>query len=640
MSALMGHDGTNRGANAAQRHLAPRMRTALIALVALASTVILSACGAKVDTVVNLDDGPKGTRVITLTLSSSDLTSYVTGGTAALDASLKRHKPAQLEYNGIKPSADGVVATFTVSFGSADEYRQKIAAILSASGSTTTPDIDIATENTLFVRGAVLHENFTSIDLLGWLPDGLVTDGVVTADNKSSVLETGSSTVVHAGVSTDAGSPVSFDAMQDTGITALSTRTTVHKDGSYRREIDYSMQAHSYATNTSGFDSFFKDATPPGGTLKPATDRSAGTVGWTITFDAKNADQVAKLTAHAVNSDRSAFGVTTEPAPDNAAVLITTITDNVDCSAICSPIAGPVTDTLLAPAGWQLISGADVGQATEKDGLAVTHQANGDPVVLQHAIPFQSVKVASVLGSDHSVDQTLTFVATNENVRLAGHAFTTMLKPVTGVGTLTTTKKGATTRYVVHIHADNPAQYDAKISKYVPGAGVRVTEGEGNGFFQADYTVSETLDLASTLARNGVTAGILYSTTVPFAQHVVTERSSLGQGGSADGRLAVWTSGTGVSVAVAGLPVSALVFWAVVAFVLLVAVGVSFALRRRIAAAIAQRRGERQRRAAAAPAVAAAEPVGATAWTEGTPPLPLVGEHGATAHEFTEADLL
>lgn len=638
MSAPTSHDEASRRATAAERRRPSRMRTALIAL---ACAAILSACGAKVDTVINLDDGPKGTRVITLTLSSSDLSSSVTGGTAALDASIKRHKPAQLEYNGIAPSADGVAATFTVSFGSGDEYKQKVAAILSASGSRITPNIDIATENTLFVRGAALHENFTSLDLLGWLPEGLVADKVVTESNKSNVLEAGSSTVVHAGVSANAGSPVTFDAMQDTGITALSMRTTITKDGSYQREIDYTMGADSYATNAAGFDNFFAGATPAGGKLTPAADRSAGTVGWTITFDAKDADQVGKLTAQALNSDRSAFSVTTKPAPDNAAILMTTIADSVDCSAICSPKAGPVTDTLLAPSGWQLISGAEAGTNAEPDSLAVTHQANGDPVVLQHTIPFQSVEVTTVLGYDHSVDQTLTFVATNENVQLAGDAFTKMLNPGTGAGTLTTTKQGATTQYVVHIHGDDPAQYRAKIAKYVPGARVDVTERAGNGFFRADYTVIETLDLASTLARNGVTDGIKYSTTVPFAQQFVAERSSVGEGGTVDGRRASWTSRTSVSVAVAGMPVSALVFWAVVAFVMLVGAGVSFALRHRIAAAIARRREVRQRRVVAISAIAETEPVGTPTWTGGMPPLlPPDGEHAATAREFTEADLV
>lgn len=623
----MNHAETNRRR--------PRRRTALVGLLALVCAVVLSACGAKVDTVINLDDGPKGTRVITLTLSSTDLTTNVVGGVPALDASIKQHKPAQLEYNGITPAAAGAVAaTFTVSFGSSDEYRQKVAAILAASGSTITPDIKIATENTLFVRGASLDENFTSLDLMGWLPGGLVTDGAVTEANKGNVLEASSNTVVHAGVRTDTGSTVSFDAMQDTGITALGTRTTLNKDGSYRREIDYTMTAAAYATNSPAFDAFFADATPPGGKLTPATDRSAGTVGWTITFDAKDADQVTKLTAHAVNSDRNTFGVTTKPAPDNAAVLMTTVVDNLDCSAICSPKAGPVTDTLLAPAEWQLVSGATAGQGAKSDGLTVTHQASGDPVVLQHSIPFQSVEVATALGGDHSVDQTLTFVATNDNADLSAGAFTTMLKPATGVGTLTATKKGATTSYVVQIYGDDPAQYNARISKYVPGAGIVVTEHAGAGFFAADYTVADTLDLASTLARNGVTDGIRYTVTVPFAQHVVTERSFLGGGGSADGRQASWVGAAGASVAVAGMTSAALVFWAVVAGLLLLAVIATFVFRRRITAAVAQRRTERQ-----SPATTAAAAGGAVPWTQ-TSPLPGVEVAEATAHEFTEADLL
>ena len=66
------------------------LRKVFPAVAALFCTVILSACGATVNTTLDANADFKGTRTITAVLSSGDLNEYVNGGADAIEKVVKK----------------------------------------------------------------------------------------------------------------------------------------------------------------------------------------------------------------------------------------------------------------------------------------------------------------------------------------------------------------------------------------------------------------------------------------------------------------------------------------------------------------------------------------------------------------------
>ncbi|WHP18218.1 hypothetical protein [Cellulomonas sp. ES6] len=631
-----------------------RRRTPVLAVLVVALVAVLSACGARVDTVFTLDDGPSGSRVMTLTLSRSDLDQYVSGGVAALEASIQNHKPAELDYAGTTVTEEAATATFTLTFDSADAYREKVAAVLAAGGRTEPPTIGLTTEDSLFLRGAAIEEDFTSLELLQWLADGLVADGTVSADNEGNILESGDTQVVYRGETTSAYQPISFADITDNGVTQVQLTTWLGGDGGYRRAVDIRMPEAAYASDPEAFDAYVAGVVPDGGELTVA-DSDGSSYGWVVTFAADDAATLATMTDQVLGSDGTEFSVTEEQDAQNPTRRHTEVVDVVSCDAICSPEAAPVVSTLVAPSGWEVGStSADATVEVTDEGVAVTHRPTSTPVAFDHAIPFESIHVSTTIGFDRSVEQTLTFDVSDEDVAAAGDGFERLLTPADGAGELTTSSADGTTSYVLVFSAQDVDDYNTQIASLSPGASLDLSPAEGDGFWWSRYRVHLDLDLAGSVASGGVASPISYETRVPFGYTISEQDSAVGDAGTVDGRVAT-AVGLGASdpvssIAVSGPTLAVLILVGVLLVLGLVVVVALVVFRQRVGAwidvRVARRAEKAAARAAAAPAaelpVLGGGPRGDTAGQPGTgeqhagPPV-LVGP---AAEQFSEADLV
>ena len=98
-----------------------RQRWMLLAVLLTIAALILSACGAKIETQLGLESADKGVRTMQVSFDLKDNQDKIKGGTQALDASLRKHLPSGLEYGGIQSEGDKARATFTLPFSSIDE---------------------------------------------------------------------------------------------------------------------------------------------------------------------------------------------------------------------------------------------------------------------------------------------------------------------------------------------------------------------------------------------------------------------------------------------------------------------------------------------------------------------------------------
>ncbi|BAV87513.1 hypothetical protein RA11412_1214 [Rothia aeria] len=224
---------TRDGAQATRTPMRACYLGVLLVLVAL----VLSACGARVETDLGLENAEKGSRTMSISFNMKDNKDYVKGDINSIDSSIKKHLPSELSYEGIQTDGDKARATFKLSFTSISEYRTKVENLLKLSGSSTTPTISISDSTTGLVQGVQVSENFSSKELLGWVPESLVVDGVIESKRKSSVLGTEDKTTVKMGdrelKNSSSSTPISVKDIKDNGFGFVLVDAQVQQNGSY-----------------------------------------------------------------------------------------------------------------------------------------------------------------------------------------------------------------------------------------------------------------------------------------------------------------------------------------------------------------------------------------------------------------------
>lgn len=108
-----------------------------------------------------------------------------------------------------------MVASFQLDFSSPQDYLTKVRAII---GGSKDPTSDIQNINTPLVNGVVGKENFTSRDLLEWLPQGLEQDGIVDSGNVGNVLDSENNmTLTIGGKNFTSQTPLDVEHVADNG---------------------------------------------------------------------------------------------------------------------------------------------------------------------------------------------------------------------------------------------------------------------------------------------------------------------------------------------------------------------------------------------------------------------------------------
>lgn len=475
------------------------VRRVLGAVLALATVVVLTACGARIDTTMNVGDDGSGSRVMVATLSGEDL-AKLSNGSAAIDASIQKNLPGELTYSGITPTADGgATVTLTLFFTSSDDYEEKAKALL-YKGGTDESGLDFAVTDSLLLKGIRIEEDFGSYELLKWLFDGLIADGVVAESDAGNLYEVGSSVLNFGGESVNQNGWYDYTAVVDNGFTDVAMATDIADPDKITRTITYSVTEAKYDSNKALYDEFFAKSTPPGADLSANDD---GT--WEMTFSG-DAKAISENTDTSTGGKRSELAVKTAVAADDPATLTTTVTDVASCESICAGGAA-VQDTVTGGAGY-----------TPKS-IEVDTSVNG-PVVFENVPAITSADAKFEFGIFGAVTGTVTFVVPNKSVALVGDGFATLFRPAKGVGTLTSEKGPNDTTFTTVIKGDDAATFAAAYAQWAPGSVVSAIELDGSSLFGREMSYDIDPGLSSILNRHAVTGSTTASVALPLGQSV------------------------------------------------------------------------------------------------------------------------
>ncbi|WP_437583836.1 hypothetical protein ACSAGD_00940 [Paramicrobacterium sp. CJ85] len=568
-------DAALSGAPARRSRRTDSWKRAILAFFGLAVACLLTACGAVIDTTLVVNDDGSGKRTITATVDGSDL-DEVDGGADAIETTITENIPSGMEYNGQKAGGDdGVVFSFAIEFESQKDYTEKVIGILGAGGVTDIEtEIEIVVADSVFREGVSVQENFTSQDLLQWLVEAMVDDGLVDDSDADDLSELGKTVVEVDGVGHDTSSAIDYSDISDYGIRDLSVVTEGLETGSYTRTISYDLSRETYSRDAAGYDEFFTSATPKGGEL---TEPDEASTIWTISFTAKNEKQLIEYTNTALNSTETDFAVASEADEGDPTMFRTAVVDYLECGQICNADV-EISESLALPDGW------DSSQASNgEDGwlMPISHE----PVEFSHRVQFQSVVAAVTATPSGENALLLSYALSPENAEAVGDAIEDVIAPASNRGELSVNADKDAVTYTVTLKGDDPSELDDHMQEYLPGSKYSLVESDST-LFTKSYDVGLVVALPRDLLSGGVEKGIEYRVELPSGA-TVGDGSDVPKGATIDGNIVALTEQAPTSPQFAieanGLNIAGIIMLGVIVLVVLLAIAavVFFVLRQR-----------------------------------------------------------
>jgi len=404
---------------------------------------VLSGCGAVIGTTLKVNDDGSGSWGLTVTFTNDDsdqAKQVFAKPLSVYDASIKKHVPSQLTYNGLHMQGKSMVASFQLDFSSPQDYLTKVRAII---GGSKDPTSDIQNINTPLVNGVVGKENFTSRDLLEWLPQGV-----------EHVADNGFDQVVVQ---------LNFKSMKDVGAVVWyfsEQAWGADKKNKVKAFLDQATKDGNGEAADAKSDDLPEDVRQQLSSTYP--------VGKKVTIKAGSLEEVDKRVAQALGNKSGSLKIApgqakqSDPSSGTTAsfVIPLSLTGQVSCSAICSRDAGDPVTVVTHPSQWV----NEDSSAPSDEGQTSTQIIRGDaPLTLD--VPLETKKTSTTMhlnpGAEVSYEANLTF----DNAAL-GDNKEEVKKLLRGDRNWSVEQKSGkgTTQYTVRGSADDPLAFSKKYS--------------------------------------------------------------------------------------------------------------------------------------------------------------------------------
>lgn len=306
-------------------------------VVALALLLTLFAgCGARVTTVMTVDEKFSGTRVITLTINPEDM-QYVTGGKEALNKVVKANLPKDLTYTSAKDEAGQISMVFILSFSGLEDYRAKVGRLIALDkNNKISPMVKFETQNTKFKKGVKVEENFSSADLMKWLLNAVEAAKIVTEGSASNWYEMGTDKLVMGGqtYTMTGGHNINLNKQTDHCLNRGEVTTTLLPDGKIQRVISliaYKDTVKEFEEANGSLKDYMASVAKDGITFEAVTKEHENTW-YNYTFTAANAEEVVAKTNAILQTKTNAFSLEISPKEEKVGMATIKLTEALDGS--------------------------------------------------------------------------------------------------------------------------------------------------------------------------------------------------------------------------------------------------------------------------------------------------------------------
>lgn len=475
------------------------MRGRLVAVLAALTAFVLTGCGAVLNTTLTLNDDHSGTRVMVATFVNDDsdqAKQAFAKPVSAYDDSIKKHVPDELSYKGIKSDGKKMTATFELSFSNADDYLSKVKAI--TGNDSAESNIDML--DSPLVKGVTAKESFSSGDLLTWVGEGLVEDGVLPEDwaHENLFGGDGAKTVLKVGGKEYPSESTSMDVTQvtDKGFDDVVVSLDVKSVNKIGATVFYINQKAPGAGDRKLFDDFTQGLTKSGFEVNDSSaddipqDLTEGSLSSSTFAYVKravlkptNMDNLNKALGAAMGTDptnlKFAAGGMSDTGQSGLEVQ-SNLVGSLTCAGVCHQDESErgLHATVTVPDDW----GDEADQSSESESGAIVLQ-NTEDIQLNFNVPLKVSEEHANIELDPDGDVSYSIDA---NIGLAGGAadadsVNKALGKLMPKWKLTSKREGDKLKVNLHADADSVSEFSSKYGAGSPN-GITVSQTDPSTF--------------------------------------------------------------------------------------------------------------------------------------------------------------
>lgn len=534
-------------------------------LVALTSALLLAACGADVNTQLELDKGYSGERQFVLTMAESDADT-LSGGLDAAEQSFQSHLPDALTFEGIEPVEDGYKATFIMQFDDVDDYRNKITSLLDASDiAESERGMNVQVDEQQLVTSVEFEEDFYNDELMRWASDALVEDEVVPG-NTPVLTSNGTASVIFDGEEVDNATSlprINFSLTDDRRFEEIDLDFEILDSGEFNVAMDYLVSSDATAIQNEFVTERVEQLEGLDGVTGAVEDsgpvenhESGNPEPREVSVRFSSAESVQNGMRILLANEEATFA-TTEVTPEDSPDVVTEyVGSNWSCDAICDPEnVRQLSGATDYPDQWQVVD---------------QQRSNGELYIkLNRGMPLDSLTSTTQLDIDGTMVQTFEFAVDNETQ--SGHEDTVaeLFQPPEGSGTYDMERTADTTLYSTTFKADDAQELTNKINDYLEAKGISDTstiEHESLTGLWSEYDLNVDLSPVWSLASGGVEGTAVFQVDLPAMHKGKSEGTS-----SSNGTIVLQSSSGDFNVSASGPTI--VTIWALAAVIMVLVLG-------------------------------------------------------------------
>lgn len=494
---------------------------------------LLCGCTGKtkisIDTSLEVDENFKGQRVMSSVISDSLFRRAFNGDLEELQALLTEKCPSTLICSA-EDVNNGVKITMTLEFASIKDYTNKIGQILEDS-----PGIYYDTSNSVFKKGYMIQENFSSADLFQWLVDAMGEEYNQLADSKlEDIFSDGKTQVVYGGETIDTKAEINVEKMDAHTFETLSVELTMNDDGSYGVSINFIADNEVYYDMGDDMDNAIKKLVPDGG-VYDVTDVDEQRV-YTIGFSAYNTETLLSQLNSVLKTKNCEFKVEEngdESDPFRANKVITIFLDG----SYFLDFGNEKTELV-----YKINSGSEYSfnscesltgflkeySFDNSDKYTSVYMMVGPSdkvqVSLSYAIDMKEIAVNTKIINDTSMDRSLSFRFDSDKTSFMGTVFENKLRARMDEDmTLDVSEEKGIVSYTVNIHGSSAQELSEATTRFLDGT---VSEEAPNSLMSGGksnkkklktraYTYEDRINFQQFLGSAVVENGIAYQLEYP-----------------------------------------------------------------------------------------------------------------------------
>ena len=496
----------------------------------------------KIHTSLECNTSFSGKRVMSTIISEAVFEKAFQGDIQELQKMVTKECPATMLCSANETDGN-VEIIMTLEFGNYKDYVNKIGLILGK-----TPGIYYDASDSIFKNGFMLQEDFSSVELFGWLVDALkAKNSSLESKTLNDLFASGTTQVLYNGQTFETSDCILVEDMESNAFDRISAEITMNKDGSYKADINYIIDQEIYYAMGDSMDEAMKSVLPDGGIYNVAMTDTERV--YTISFSALNEESLVSQLNVALHTKNCTFDVKAEgDASDpfrahkeigmylDGAYFLDFSKDDTEIIYKLNVDSEYVVDAVESTSGFL----RDSSSKTEGDYTSIymiVGPSDETRINLTYAVEMHKLEAYTKIISETSYERSFKFVFSSSQAKLVGENFEGRLNGrMDSDMTLKKTDSQGYTSYTVSFSAKDLETLSKKTTQFLDGTVSEdestfssvITGGKTNKktLKAITYVYEDRLDFENFLGSAALSEGIVYHMEYPRGYKATLEEGA------------------------------------------------------------------------------------------------------------------